>query len=299
MTISNFSQWSVTPSLNVDIGGIGLSNATLIAQIDDIVRTMMAQLAAGVPSASGQLYGLTLSNNTTDATNDIDIATGAATDSTGVVSMLLASALTKRLDAAWAVGTNQGGRDTGAIADTTYHVFLIRRPDTGVVDALFSTSPSAPTLPANYTQFRRIGAIVRDTGAIVAFKQFGDEFTLDIPAFVDSGVNPGIAATLVTLPSVPTGIRVNATLAYYVFDTSAANYTYLLISDPALTIVTAADTRFSVATASDLGSTLGSGRSKFRTNGGSQVRARLSFSDAGVRYRILVIGWTDDLGRQL
>ncbi len=54
----------------------------------------------------GIKQGLALSNNTTDATNDIDVAAGKAVDSTGAVVMSLASTMVKRLDANWATGTN-------------------------------------------------------------------------------------------------------------------------------------------------------------------------------------------------
>src|SRR5262245_24479105 len=53
----------------------------------------------GLTVLQNYIAGLTLSNNTTDATNDIDIATGQAADSTNAVMMTLASGLTKRLDA--------------------------------------------------------------------------------------------------------------------------------------------------------------------------------------------------------
>ena len=40
----------------------------------------------------------------------------------------------KRLDAAWAVGTNQGGLDTGAEGVSTwYHLWLIKRTDWSAV----------------------------------------------------------------------------------------------------------------------------------------------------------------------
>ncbi|MGH6719631.1 MAG: hypothetical protein ACREER_09965, partial [Alphaproteobacteria bacterium] len=86
--------------------------------------------------------------------------------------------ITKRLDAAWVVGTNQGGIDTGAKAATTmYAVWLIKRSDTGVVDALFSTSFTAPTMPASYDRKRLIGSVVTDaTPNIIAYTQAGDYF---------------------------------------------------------------------------------------------------------------------------
>ena len=48
--------------------------------------------------------------------------------------MLLASAYTKTTGS-WAVGSGNGGLDTGTITNSTwYHVFLMQRPDTEVVD---------------------------------------------------------------------------------------------------------------------------------------------------------------------
>jgi len=110
----------------------------------------------------GHLYGLTLANNAVDATNDIDIAAGevASTESDPVL-MVLASAFTKRLDAAWAVGANQGGLDTGSVGNNIYYVWLIQRSDTGVVDALFSLSKTSPTMPANYDRKALIGSFAR------------------------------------------------------------------------------------------------------------------------------------------
>lgn len=106
------------------------------------------------------LNGLKLSTNVTDAANDIDIAAGSAVSDDGTTLMTL-TAMTKRLDAGWSVGTGNGGLDTGSVANTTYHIWLINRPDTNVTDVLFSTSATSPTMPANYTKKKRIGMVVR------------------------------------------------------------------------------------------------------------------------------------------
>jgi hypothetical protein len=131
----------------------------------------------------GHLAGLGLSNNVTDAANAVDIAAGAAVDDTGAIVIKLSSGITKKLDAAWAVGTDQGGLDgTESVAGTPdtstwYHVHLIHRSDTGVSDVLFSESATAPALPTNYDYSRRIGAVFNDgSGDILAFKQNGDWF---------------------------------------------------------------------------------------------------------------------------
>lgn len=156
----------------------GSAGAVVYNAVQTLTASEQQQARANISAAiKGHIFGLTLSNNGTDPTNDIDIAVGeAASTETNPVLMVLASALTKQLDAAWAVGTNAGGRDTGAIADDIWHVWLIRRSDTGVVDALFSLSATSPTMPTNYDQKRRIGAIVRSGATILLFVQLTNTF---------------------------------------------------------------------------------------------------------------------------
>jgi hypothetical protein len=175
----------------------------------------------------GHRYGLTLSNNGSDATNDIDIAVGsAASDGTTPYLMTLASALTKRLDASWAVGTNQGGLDTGSIANTTYHVWLIQRSDTGVVDVLFSTSATSPTMPTNYDRKRRIGSILRESAAIVGFKQYNKRFLRNAPK-IDSTVATAFTSETITL-SIPAGIPVRPIFGSQLVLAASTNVVYLV-----------------------------------------------------------------------
>lgn len=118
------------------------------------------------------IQGLTYANNAGDATNDLDIAAGSCRDATDAMDIVLASALTKQSDVAWAVGTAAGGLDTGAVGNSDYYIWLIKRSDTGVVDALFSLSSTAPTMPANYNFKRLIGWFKRVGGTIVAFTTY-------------------------------------------------------------------------------------------------------------------------------
>lgn len=136
---------------------------------DDEQETARENILAS-PSLSllGYIYGLTLINTPSpgDTTNDIDISPGSAGSSESEpVLMTLASTLTKRLDAAWAVGSGNGGLDTGAVGNNIYYVWEIQRSDTGVVDALFSLSSTSPTMPANYDRKRIIGSFARVSGA--------------------------------------------------------------------------------------------------------------------------------------
>lgn len=87
----------------------------------------------GLPK--GQGFGCEISNNGSDATNDIDITVGKWRDSTDTTDILLASALTIQIDV-----SGLGGLDQGSVADGTYHIHLIKRSDTGAVGAVFSLS---------------------------------------------------------------------------------------------------------------------------------------------------------------
>lgn len=156
--------------------------AAFIGEASSVVRCLWYQRAngntiAGTASTNrGYISGLTYLNGDGagggDQTNDITIAAGCAVDSTNSTLMTLSAAITKQLDATWAVGSGAGGLDAGSIGNSDYYIHLIQRTDTNVVDALFSLSPTAPTLPTNYTLSRLIGFIKRVSAAIVILKTY-------------------------------------------------------------------------------------------------------------------------------
>ena len=142
----------------------------------------------------GHIDGGVLSNDA-DTAHDINITTCEARDSTDAVDITLSSEITKQIDAAWAVGDDAGGMDTGSVANSTlYAVWLIKRSDTGVVDALFSTSFSSPTMPTNYDYKRLIGWVLTDGSSnILGFRQHGDgrivEFWFTARQQIATGLN--------------------------------------------------------------------------------------------------------------
>lgn len=154
--------------------------------------------------------GYRLSNNVTDIVNDLDIGTGVVVSDDFTDFIVLPSALTKRLDATFVAGNNNGGLDTGVKANsTTYHIFAIKDPTTSVVDVLFSTS-LAPTMPAGFTKKRRIGSMMTTgAGAWRTFFQVGNEFRFLSPAIDVTSTTFGTSATLFTLP-LPAGLKVLA-----------------------------------------------------------------------------------------
>lgn len=159
----------------------------------------------------GFLSGLELS--TAGGSGTFGIAVGAANDTTNATLMALTSAYTKTTSF-WAVGTGNGGFDTNTSVSTStwYHVYLIARSDTGVVDVLFSASASAPTMPAGYDRKRHIGMMKTDgSSQWTAFTQTHDTFiwTASVSE-LSNGATTSASRTLQTLAGVPTGKTVTA-----------------------------------------------------------------------------------------
>lgn len=246
----------------------------------------------------GHLAGYTMSSG--GGSIVMSITAGVAVDSTNTAFM--SRAVITKTTAAYAFGDGVGGLDTGVIANSTwYHFYAIRRPDTGAVDVLFSTNATTPTLPANYTQYRRIGSGKTNGSAQwVAFFQDGDDFHWLTPVTdVSTGANPGAAAVTRTLASVPSGVNVMANLQIIVQNSGSGGTVYSYHSDLALTDMMPS-TGLSDTPASAVGSsvvTVATALKLVRTNTSAQIRSRLSFSDANVAATINTLGWTDTRGR--
>lgn len=262
-------------------------------------------LTSDLNPQKGYLFGLTLSNNAVDAANDIDVTAGEASSAAATAALItLASSLTKRLDAVWAVGTNQGMLASGAaISNTTYHIFLIKRPDTGVVDVAADSSVTGANIAANtnvaYTLIRRIGSIIRAGGVIKPFVQNGDIFSWLVPSADVSSTNPGTSAVTRTL-TLPIGLKVLANLSV---STSALNGNTdgpvsVLISDLALTDVPASNSAFSyqsynASTIQNVGGSI----VNVMSNTSAQVRSRVELSTSGLSMLIVTNGYQDTRGR--
>lgn len=238
---------------------------------------------------SGFLSGLELSTAGSSAT--FGIAVGSANDVGLSDMMVLGSAYTKTTSA-WAVGTGNGALDSGTIANNTwYHVYLIKRSDTGVVDVLVSTSASSPTMPTSYDRKRRIGSMKTNGSAQwTAFFQTGDEFIW--AAMVDDAkASVGtVSRSTAILSGVPTGVVVAARFRSYFNSPGSAQsvmFTALTENDVAV-----GSTVADLAVAS-LG--VAAGNFEKLTNTSAQIGVR---SGAGtITAPINVYGWKDFRGR--
>lgn len=202
-------------------------------------RNEASQKLAYVAALTKSIYGLTYANNGADAVNDIDIAAGGAMETGSGLNkywMTLAAGITKQSDVAWAVGTNAGGLDTGAVGNNDYYIHLIARSDTGVVDVLFSLSLNAPTMPANYDYRRVIGWFKRVGGTIVAFHTYeltggGIELTWDAPTLDINLANTLTTARRTDAVKVPLTFSTEAHLNALTFDAGAAVVAWIYCPD--------------------------------------------------------------------
>lgn len=241
--------------------------------------------------------GLTLSNNASDPTNDIDIAPGSCADSAnGFGVMELTYALTKSLDASWVFG-NGGGLDTGSVANGTYHVWAIKLVSTtgSAVDVLFSLSATSPTMPSGWTLKRRIGSILREGGSIVTFKQIGDVFTRNVPVADVAATNPGTSAVLRAL-SVPTGIKVFPHVTWFLNNGSTNNLACIVTDPDCANTAPSTAGPFTLRTAL---TSAGGGAfvSTIATDTSAQIRTRFSSSGASDILYGTTFGWTDKRGQ--
>lgn len=242
--------------------------------------------------------------STAGSSTTMTIGAGQAANSTNAAYITLASSINKTTGS-WTVGTGNGGLDTGTIANSTwYHFYAIRRPDTGVVDVVFSTNATSPTLPTNYTQFRRIGsAKTNGSGQWVRFFQDGDNFVLDVSVEDISSTNPGTSAVTRTLASVPTGIVCYANIQTQVYDPSSMLIASLVTSldkSDETPVVYNSGNNSDNATFGVAASVVGGNVAllSVKTNTSAQVRSRLSGSNAGTLLTIRTRGWIDKRGKE-
>ena len=138
---------------------------------------------------------ITISNNATDANNDIDFSAGNAPLDDGSGQVLLSSTLVKRLDASWVAGTNQGGLFSGTKANSTlYYLFAITNGT--INDAGFDTSSTGANIPAGYKGSYRGTVLTDGSGNIRAFTLAGQymEYDSDITDYNPSPTS-GVFAT--------------------------------------------------------------------------------------------------------
>jgi len=114
--------------------------------------------------------GLVYIPNVSDLEHDIDIAAGSIMDSTNTVRMNI-SAITKRIDATWAAGTNAGGlSDADSLGNATWYGVFVLTKANGDSDAIFATTKArslsdAAATSAGFIYSRLIGYVLTNGSA--------------------------------------------------------------------------------------------------------------------------------------
>lgn len=273
----------------------------------------------------GWIDGLTLSNDTTDATNDIAVAAGVARSTVNIVDgtastltrdqldMDLPVSIIKQLDVSFAPdnydpagysgGDRSGARSSSNLSDTTWHAYLVGargiQPDIMLHDSATQSSVLAEMQKiGGYTAYRRIGSVIRASAAIRGFKQDGNYFRLITKGAVTT-TNPGTSAVSMTLQYVPTGISVRAIIWAQLRATTTGNAATLYVSALDETDETASGSGapFGITGPDTFSNKNAGSYFEVMTNTSGAVRTRLS-SSAGSDSVILVsLGWIDTRGR--
>ena len=223
----------------------------------------------------------------------LTIQVAAAADSTNTIYMESTGVYTKTT-ASWVVGSGNGMLDTGTTggaASTWYHLYEIIRPDTGVVDFLMSLSAGAPTLPTNYTKFRRIGSFFLDGSKnILGIAQNGDRFDWLTPVLEINAVSGATTAITTTLTGVPTGVIVQALMSGTISDASQGA---LYISSLAQTDL--ASTATTAVTADIAAGGISGWTTSVATDTSARIRRRSNSTTQTVTG--LTNGWIDTRGK--
>jgi hypothetical protein len=279
VTVASVASAGSVSSIAGNTGSFTLSNG---------IKNSTNDIQADPTFWRGFVGGLTISNNGAAAL--FDLAAGVAVDSTQAAFMKTAGLTSKNVAVAWAVGSSAGALDTGAIATNTgYFIWLIQRPDTGVVDVLASTSASAPTMPTNYTLKKLIGWVRTDGSSnLLGFTQQGNQFLFNSNITGIASNNPGTSAVLVTL-TVPVGVKVGAIFNLGVTNTTATDCRGTLTS-PDQTDVAPGVTNMNFGISNTSGTQLWNDK-LIRTNTSGQVRYRLNASDASTTIWMNTVGF--------
>lgn len=207
----------------------------------DILQIVGSNPAFITPAASstfpaGHLYGLVLSNNSSNTNKGIDVTTGECRAYNSTQNIVLASGFTKTCTGVFTAGTGNAG-NLGGISNpssaTTLHVFVIQ--GASGTDIAFYNLPSATgVLPSGYDQaWRRIGSVVTDSsGNIIQFVQSGDRFLYKAGPIQLTTPSVTTGGATITIPSLPSGIQVYPALnimsnvaAYFaIYDLSSTNW---------------------------------------------------------------------------
>jgi hypothetical protein len=207
---------------DVDAAGAGTGDALLYNSGSGSWQA--SAISTGLPT--GYLTGFQLGLDS-DAEHDVRIGPGKLRDLSDSTDAVLAAALVKEIDAAWAQGGNAGGLAGGSVAaDTWYTLFLIRKDADGSIDAIFDADETGADAPSGWTVMGRLGAVLTDGAANI--RGFVHDATAGLFLFTDPALEVDVADQDTTAVlrglAVPPGLPVKALLSFAVSHASAQRH---------------------------------------------------------------------------
>jgi hypothetical protein len=209
--------------------------------------------------------------------------------------MILSSAITKTISSTWVVGSGSAGLDVGAVTNSSwYYAYLIKRSDTGVVDALLSLSATNPTMPASYDKKRIVGAARTDSaGAFVSFTAYethggGLEYMWASPTLDVDLSNTLTTSRRTDVIKVPTSFSVLAICNIITKDSSAGHYEYICCPDQ--DDLAPSETAAPLAMITDVSATSTGRQLRIRTSSAGAIAARSTLATVDI-YKVSTLGF--------
>lgn len=242
----------------------------------------------------------TLSNTVGNTATHIDFTAASVWDN-GLTTRATIAALTKRLDANWAVGTGNGMRYSGAgIANGWYYIYAVWKIQGANADYYADPSASeatalghlqAETGGASYAYIQRVAAINRAGGSIRQFHQYDDRFMWDTPVPDVSAVSIGLSASnhAVTIPPIPVRLIANTRVAY------TGGFSTAYVSSPDQVDVAASSTDAYTAGTDNIASGSNAYTPIEIDTSNGQIRARATI--ASTSFYVNTRGYVDRRGR--
>jgi len=297
-------RWS--GSAYVLIGDVSVVLAEIESDISDLqddvgdLEDEVAALSLGAALPRGYIHGLTVAVNASDAAHDHDIAAGVARSSDDTTN-LVGAALTKRTDADWAAGNNQGGRQTALGNNALCHWLAIYHPSNGV-DYICKPVATSLSLPSGYTKSRHIRYFrTNGSGEIIADDQDPknpDRVHLRTP-ISEVNLSGNTTTTSVTVSSAaPPNCEADLSVSFCPNGVSGSVIQLYLrirqLSEPDATPAFGTNFDFeSYRHTDEAAITPASGNKRVLTNASSQYAYRKTNGTNGSILAILLNGWID------
>lgn len=204
-------RWLILQVATLGLKDLGVTSGKLAA--DSVIASKIASTA--INFGLEWKTGLLISNNSGDATNDIDIAVGSIMDTNLAYRMNLTSAFTKRIDATFSAGTGNGGCASGnhpVANDTWLGIFLVSKStNTSDSDIVFATTKALALASTGVTGVydicRLIGYVRRGTAANLLILANGKDCKiLDVMIENTTTASTAGVAVTVTVPPYQVGI---------------------------------------------------------------------------------------------